>query len=88
MHTREDIAIHLLSAEADRCATFCPRCAKFGHSASDCPKLAHVTEPGIRIEAVETARFNRAFDRSLLLLGFLMGVGITKMFEWAVAWLG
>jgi len=75
-------AWHVLGDEADRAATKCECCGKFGHDPTDCPDLAHVTKHGVSVEVVTTDRqINRAFALFLLVFGFFAGVGTAKLLE-------
>lgn len=75
-------AWHLLGDEADRAATKCGCCGKFGHGADGCPDLAHVSQPGVSVETIATDRqFSRAFALFLLMMGFFAGAGTAKLLE-------
>jgi hypothetical protein len=81
MMTPETRAIAQLIIAADEAATKCSACGVFGHDASTCPKLAHVDRPGISVQQIETADFDRAFNVFMSALWFAAGVGAMKLVE-------
>jgi len=78
----EASAIKMLSTAADRAATKCGFCGKFGHGATLCPDLARVNRPGVSVQMVTTDhQSDRAYTIFLLMLGFFVGIGLTKLVE-------